>query len=296
MSGPVPNPRALSPRRPVASVAEALFSPLANPGGGMRDRALRALLAAFGRMLEVEGAERLSSSAPPVLFALNHGNASEALLAPAAILWLTGGKPVHFLADWMYLELPLIGRLLRLAEPIPVFGKPARWGWREEIRQEGLAESALDRALALLERGESVGIFPEGTRNGDPGHLRPGRAGLGELALRSTAAIVPIGLHYPAAARLGRIPRLGRTILRVGEPLDLSDEREQLRGAGFERSARRALARAVVARTLAALAELTEKRVAGPNERRARRPRSAASRKAHAPSFESPLHPGRDTA
>lgn len=292
----MPEDRDLPHRRPVARLTEALFSPLAIPGGRARDNALRALLAAFGRMLEVEGAERLSASPAPVIFALNHGNAAEALLAPAALIWLTGGRPVHFLADWMYLELPLIGRLLRLSEPIPVFGKPARGRWREEVRREGLAEPALERALALLARGESVGIFPEGTRNDDPDRLRPGRLGLGELALRSTSAIVPIGLHYPAATRLGRIPRLGRTILRVGEPLGLAAEREQLRVAGFERSVRRALARAVVSRTLAALAELAVKRVADAGERRAHRPRSAPARKVPAPSFDSPLHPGRDSA
>ncbi|MEP7010283.1 MAG: lysophospholipid acyltransferase family protein [Acidobacteriota bacterium] len=287
--------RVVSHLRPVARLTEALFFPLAVPGGRARDGALRALLAAFGRMLEVEGAERLSASGAPVLFALNHGNAAEALLAPAALIWLTGGRPVHFLADWMYLELPLIGRLLRLSQPIPVFGKPARWRWREEVRRAGQAQPALDRALALLARGESVGIFPEGTRNGDPDRLRPGRLGLGELALCSTSTIVPVGLHYPAAARLGRIPRLGRTILRVGEPLDFAEEREQLRAAGFERSARRALARAVVSRTLAALAELAEKRVADADERPARRPRSVTPRKTRTP-FDSPFHPGRDSA
>lgn len=284
-------------RRPVARLSEALLAPLASPGGRARDGALRALLAAFGRMLEVEGAERLSATSAPVLFALNHGNAVEALFAPAALIWLSGGRPVHFLADWMYLELPLVGRLLRLSEPIAVFGKPARGRWREEVRRAGLAaEPPLERALAQLSRGESVGIFPEGTRNDDPHRLRPGRLGLGELALASTAAIVPVGLYYPAALRLGRIPRIGRTILRVGEPLDLAAEREQLGAAGFERSTRRALARAVVARTLAALSDLTEKRVAGPAERRARRPRSAAARKAHVPSFDSPLQSGRDSA
>lgn len=292
----MPEERFVPDRRPVARFAQALFSPLARPGGRARDGALRGLLAAFGRMLEVEGTERLSALPGPVIFALNHGNAVEALLAPAALIWLTGGRPVHFLADWMYLELPLIGRLLRLSEPIPVFGKPARWRWREEVRRVGLAEPPLERALALLARGESVGIFPEGTRNGDPNRLRPGRSGLGELALRSTSAVVPIGLHYPAAARLGRIPRLGRTILRIGEPIGLAAEREQLQAVGFERSARRALSRAVVSRTLTALAELAEKRVADAGERRAGRPRSATSGNARTPSFDSSLHPGRDSA
>ncbi len=282
-------------RRPVARVAEALFAPLPEPGGRARDGALRALLAAFGRMLEVEGADRLKPRGQPVIFALNHGNASEALLAPAALVWLSGGRPVHFLADWMYLELPLIGRLLRLSQPIPVFAKPARWRWREEVRRAGLTESALDRALALLEEGDSVGIFPEGTRNADPARLRPGRAGLGELALRSTASIVPVGLFYPAAVRLGRIPRLGRTILRVGEPLEFSAERERAREAGFERSARRALARAVIDRTLAALADLAGKRPPGGRARRAPIPLRPEPPRVAAPILDPLLPPWRDS-
>ncbi len=284
-------------RRPVARLAEALFSPLPEPGGRARDGALRALLAAFGRMLEIEGADRLEPRGTPVIFALNHGNATEALLAPAALVWLSGGRPIHFLADWMYLELPLVGHLLRLSQPIPVFGKPARGRWREEIRQAGLTESPLDRALERLLGGASVGIFPEGTRNADPTHLRPGRAGLGELALRSTASIVPVGLFYPAAARLGRIPRLGRTILRVGEALDVSAERERAREAGFERSARRALARAVIDKTLAALADLAGKRPPSDSGCRSPKPiRPERSPRVAAPILDPLRPPRRDSA
>ncbi len=286
--------RASTDRRAVAGLFEALSSPLAHSGGGARDGWLRVLVATFGRMLEVEGAERLTSAEPPVIFALNHGNATEALLAPAALIWLAGGRPVHFLADWMYLELPGIGRLLRLSEPIPVFGKPARWRWRERTRRAGLTEPALDRTLALLARGESVGLFPEGTRNGDPDRLRPGRRGLGELALRSSAPIVPVGLHYPAAARLGRIPRLGRTVLRVGEALHFDAEREQLRRAGFDRAARRGLAEAVVAKTLAALAELAGKRSAAAEPRRVLPPVPEVH--VQPPPFASTLQPERDSA
>ena len=36
-----------------------------------------------------------------------------------------------------------------------------------------------------------------------------GRAGVGELVLRSSAPVVPVGIHYPAAARLGRSSSAG---------------------------------------------------------------------------------------
>src|SRR5262249_24894269 len=155
----------------------------------------------------------------------NHGNYAEALLAPATLLYLRGGRPVHFLADWMFLELPVLGPLLEMGEPIPVYRKRARFGWRERKRREGLRTGALERATARLAAGRGVGLFPEGRGGGDPGRLLAPRRGLGELALRAGVPVVPVGIRYPAAARLGRAPHLGRTVLAVGEPVDLTAER-----------------------------------------------------------------------
>lgn len=191
---------------------------------GLGDRTTRALLrAVLGVSLggiRVEGAHRLTAVPDPAIFALSHHNAYEALLAPAALMALRGGRPVRFLVDWMYLELPLAGALLRRGETIAVYRKPARWRWREAVRRQGLqGASATDRALAVLAHGQSVGIYPEGRRNADPWRLAPLRRGAAELARRSGAPLVPIGIDFPARERLGRLPRLGRMVLRVGEPL-----------------------------------------------------------------------------
>lgn len=195
------------------------------PLAGVRDFATRALLrgvlAASAGGVRVEGADRLATLPDPVVFALTHHNAYEALLAPAALIAVRGGRPVRFLADWMYLELPLVGALLRRGQPIAVYRKPARWRWREVARQRGLAgPPPAERALATLAAGTSVGIYPEGRRNPDAWRLAPLRRGAAALALRSGAPVVPIGIEFPARQRLGRLPRLGRMVLRVGEPLD----------------------------------------------------------------------------
>src|SRR5262249_45409549 len=111
----------------------ALATPLPSfPGqlGRPRQILLKALLRTFGNLLEIEGAERLARAPQPALFALTHSNAAEALLVPAA-LPQPRGRPVHFLADWMYLEIPLLGPFLRLGEPIPVYRKRARFGFGE---------------------------------------------------------------------------------------------------------------------------------------------------------------------
>jgi len=217
--------------------------------------ALRCLLLPCGPLFSIEGAERLARVEEPALFALNHSNTVESVLLPAVLIQLRG-RPLHFLVDWMYLRIPGLGGLIRLSRPIPVYGKRARWGLWENHRREQRRRPIVEACLERLGYGGSLGIFPEGTRNRDPHRLLPGRPGLGELVLRSQVPVVPIGVHYPAARRLGRAPRLGRAVLRIGEPLDFAAER----AVPFsDRAARRALGRQVVQRVLAVLAELSGK-------------------------------------
>lgn len=241
--------RLLSPK-------DVLATALPEMADRRRRAALKALMLAFGPLIEIERPERITIPGP-VLFALNHNNASEAVLVPAALMWLRGGAPVSFLADWMYLHVPGVGWLLREGAVIPVFRKPSRWNLREAYRRQRLREPVLDVCLERLAAGSSVGIFPEGTRNADPHRLLRGRGGLGELALRSTVPVVPIGIRYPAAARLGRAPRIGRTVLVPGEPLLFRSERETGR-AGAPKD-RRALSRRIVAKVMEELAGLSGK-------------------------------------
>jgi 1-acyl-sn-glycerol-3-phosphate acyltransferase len=81
------------------------------------------------------------------------------------------------------------------------------------------AITSLDTALAVLERGEAFGIYPEGTRSRD-GRLYRGRTGVGHLALTSGAPVVPVGLEgtqhlQPVGSR---VPRLAKVTVRFGQP------------------------------------------------------------------------------
>jgi 1-acyl-sn-glycerol-3-phosphate acyltransferase len=208
----------------------------------------RGLMLTLGQRIEVEHRERLAAVPDPAIFALNHANSLEALLAPTALLYLRGGSPVHFLADWMFVEAPGLGWLLRQGEPIPVYGKPARCRLRESYRRERLRRPVLDVCRERLARGESIGIFPEGTRNRDQRRLLRGRLGLGELALGAAVPVVPIAIRYPYRATWRRM------VLSIGEPLDFTAERYQLATAAPRPDRRRELARRVVDRVMADLA------------------------------------------
>jgi 1-acyl-sn-glycerol-3-phosphate acyltransferase len=105
------------------------------------------------------------------------------------------------------------------------------------IRRENPAD--LVRAFAqvgeVLDRGEVVGLFPEGTRSRD-GLLHRGHSGAAHLALTTGVPIVPVGIIgtdqiLPTGARLVRPFR--RATIRVGEPFRAPD-------AGFTSSTNRA--------------------------------------------------------
>ncbi len=247
--------------RPGVSPLTAPLPGFARPVGR---RLCRGLMLTLGQLVVVEHRERLAAVPEPAIFALNHRNLVEALLAPAALIYLRGGAPLHFLADWMYVETPVLGWLLRQSEPIAVYRKRARFGWRESHRRERLRRPVLDACLEQLARGESVGIFPEGTRNRDAGRLLRGRLGLGELALRAAVPVVPVTIKYPDAGRaaLRRILP-GRMVLSIGEPLDCAAERRQLAAAPAAEGPRHALARRVVDRVMTALAAELGKGYAG---------------------------------
>jgi 1-acyl-sn-glycerol-3-phosphate acyltransferase len=87
------------------------------------------------------------------------------------------------------------------------------------------AIASLDTALAVLEKGEAFGIYPEGTRSRD-GRLYRGRTGVAHLALTSGCPVVPVGLRgtediQPVGSNRPRLGRVDVTV-RFGEPLDFS--------------------------------------------------------------------------
>jgi 1-acyl-sn-glycerol-3-phosphate acyltransferase len=98
------------------------------------------------------------------------------------------------------------------------------------VKREAADQQALRRALHLLDNGQVLLIFPEGTRSPD-GRLMPFEAGAAFLALVGKAQVVPVGID--GADRL--LPR-GKPVLlpaklrvRFGPPLDLARFRGQRR-------------------------------------------------------------------
>ena len=71
------------------------------------------------------------------------------------------------------------------------------WGFRAAgvipINREGVDRRALELGLDVLKREGSLVVFAEGTRSGS-GILGPAKAGVGLLAARSRAAVLPVAI------------------------------------------------------------------------------------------------------
>lgn len=177
----------------------------------------------------IEGLDHVPESGAAII-AGNHLSFSDHFLMPAILK-----RRITFLAKAEYFTGPgLKGRLtaffFRSAGQIPVdrSGKEA-------------GQAAVREGLKVLDRGELLGIYPEGTRSHD-GRLYKGKVGVAVMALKAGAPVVPCAMigTFEAQPPGRKIPRLRPITIRFGEPLEFSryqgmeDEKAVLRAVTDE--------------------------------------------------------------
>lgn len=86
------------------------------------------------------------------------------------------------------------------------------------VRRGESDEEAMETARLLVERGEAVVIFPEGTRHRG-GPLGEPHSGVGRLAHETAAPVVPIAVFGSERARRGWKVRPVKVKVRIGRPL-----------------------------------------------------------------------------
>ncbi|WP_162942296.1 lysophospholipid acyltransferase family protein [Desertimonas flava] len=153
----------------------------------------------------------------PIIVVANHTSYADGVLLALACRRL--GRSLRLLATAGVFKVPVLGRLLRRLGFIPV------------NRGSASATHALDAAAEALERGEAIGLFPEGRITRDPDKW-PERAKTGavRLAVRTGAPIVPVamsGAHRLVGRKrillglLLNVVRRPEVISKVGEPIDV---------------------------------------------------------------------------
>lgn len=82
------------------------------------------------------------------------------------------------------------------------------------------SEAAIITGLSVLESGDCIGIYPEGTRSPD-GRLYKGRTGIARLAIESGAPVIPVAMFNTAEIQpTGQVvPKVRRVEMIFGEPM-----------------------------------------------------------------------------
>jgi 1-acyl-sn-glycerol-3-phosphate acyltransferase len=136
----------------------------------------------------------------PVIFAANH----RSFLDPFVIACMSR-RPLYYMAKKELFRQPLTAWFLNSLGAFPI--------------DRGNADrDAMSTAREILERGDAVLIFPEGTRI-RPGTLGAPKRGVGRLALETGAPVIPIAVIGTETIRRGWRIRSHKVSIRAGAPL-----------------------------------------------------------------------------
>ncbi len=152
--------------------------------------------------LKVRGQENVLPDGKLIVASNHRSNLDPAILGAAL------PREAHFFAKVELFKNRPFAALIRYLNAFPV-------------TRSGFDRQALKQALKVLEQGDALVIFPEGTRAPVGGFLRA-KKGMGWIATLSKAPIVPVYVHgsdHPWRA-LFRRPRIS---VVIGKPLSLSE-------------------------------------------------------------------------
>ena len=138
----------------------------------------------------------------PLLVCSNHISAADPFLVSAATR-----NQISYMAKKELFGVPIVGSILRSAGSFPVDRK-------------GNDVGAVKKAIAILNGGGRVGIFPQGTRRpGEDPRKTDVKNGSAMIAARTGVDILPVFIH-----RKNNTPRLFRkTTVIIGKPIKFSE-------------------------------------------------------------------------
>ncbi|GAC1337491.1 MAG: hypothetical protein NVSMB29_01900 [Candidatus Dormibacteria bacterium] len=190
-----------------------------------------------GGSLEVRGRDNVPRRGALVIAANHAGTVDPALLGA-----LVPRRDLHYMAKSEHFQGPR-ALFFHAAHAFPIV-------------RTGADRSHLEYAVALLEAGRAVLVFPEGSRARD-GVLRRPKPGAAYLAQRTGATVLPVALWGSDAVlpRGVRLPRRAPVRIRFGEAFTLPE-----RGADDRPVSRQEAAELVMGR----IAELMPAELRGP--------------------------------
>jgi len=196
--------------------------------------------------VKLEGLENVPRKGA-VILAINHVSNADPMLAGAWVSDALRTRRIHWLGKRELFSWPVFGWICALGGVHPVDRSTA------DVEAYRLATKILEKGYVLL-------IFPEGTRS-PSGALAEAKDGMAQLAIRTGAQILPIGVNdsdivWPKGRKFPRLLPRRRIRVRIGTPFLASDV---VPPAMDRRAAKTAATTAIMGR----IAELLEPRQRG---------------------------------
>jgi 1-acyl-sn-glycerol-3-phosphate acyltransferase len=121
--------------------------------------------------------------------------------------WLTP-RQLRYMGKAPLFKIPVLGWLFTVLGGFPV-------------QRDGTDRKALRDSIAMLQNGEILLVFPEGTRQYGP-KIQPLQPGAAYLALRSGVPLIPVGIagsEEIMRTPKNRPPRFHKVVMTVGAPI-----------------------------------------------------------------------------
>lgn len=146
------------------------------------------------RRWKVVGLERFPKNGGLVVIS-NHTSYWDPVAVGCAL-----NRPIHYMAKAELFQIPILKWVVTGLRSFPV--------------QRGKSDrNAIRKAVELLEQGNIIGVFPEGTRSSSGEMLKP-QLGAVMLAFKANAPVVPVAI-------IGARGMFGKMKLVIGDPVPL---------------------------------------------------------------------------
>ncbi len=146
---------------------------------------------------EVENGENLPSEGGAILCA-NHTSLLDVIIMSAAL-----NRQIRYMAKKELFKVPVLAQLISALGAFPV-------------DRGGADVAAIRKTVSMVEDGELVGIFPQGTRHpGVDPRTTEVKNGVGMIAYRAKSSVVPVYIK----TKKNRTMLFRKTKIIVGEPI-----------------------------------------------------------------------------
>ena len=154
--------------------------------------------------MKFEGRENIEKGKNVVLMG-NH----QCMLDPVCLALCVPDREIHFMGKKELWNNKLLGWVFTKVHGFPV-------------DRGNVDMAAIRTAMGVLKEGNTLGIFPEGTRS-KTGHMLPLLGGASMLAFKSGCDVVPVYID-------GNYKPFRRITVRVGKPISMQEIRQSFTG------------------------------------------------------------------